>query len=233
MPLLDMSFDEASFSGEVPLFPLPQAVLLPGALAPLHVFEPRYRALVRDALAGDRLLGLALLLPGYEADYEGCPPIDPTVCVGRIVLDAPLDDGRFNILVAGLRRARTLGEDRSRAYRRAHVELLPDVPLAPDRERAETARLIAMVEGLPVARVRHAGRLATALQLLASEVPAALSFGAALDLVADALELDSDERMAILREPDVARRLAALGRIAGEDFDPPTPAFWRAGFSRN
>lgn len=233
MPTLDMSFDEAAFSGEVSLFPLPQMVLLPGGLAPLHVFEPRYRALVRDALAGDRLIAPALLLPGFEADYAGAPPIDPTVCVGRIVLDEPLADGRFNLLVAGLRRARVVEEDRSRDYRRARVELLPDVPLAPDRERIETARLIRFVEGLPAARVRHVGRLATVLQLLASEVPAALPFGAALDLVADALALDGDERMAILREADVARRLAALTRIGGGQHEPPTPVFWRAGFSRN
>ena len=53
----------------LPIFPLPNCVLLPGGLLPLHVFEPRYRELTRDCLAGDQLMAVARLRPGYESTY--------------------------------------------------------------------------------------------------------------------------------------------------------------------
>jgi len=65
------------FSDLLPLFPLPNVVLFPGVFLPLHIFEPRYKEMVADALAGDRIIGMALLRPGWEADYEGRPPIYP------------------------------------------------------------------------------------------------------------------------------------------------------------
>ena len=133
---IDLSFDEATFSGQVPLFPLPGSVLLPGGLLPLHVFEPRYRAMVADSLAGERLIGMSLLKPGYEEDYDGCPAIEDWTCVGRIVLEEQLPDGRYNMVLAGLRRAQILDEDRSRAYRVARVALPADVPLTSAEERS-------------------------------------------------------------------------------------------------
>jgi uncharacterized protein len=59
----------------IPLFPLPNVVLFPNVFLPLHIFEQRYRAMVSDALAGDRIIGMVLLQPGYEADYVRQPPI--------------------------------------------------------------------------------------------------------------------------------------------------------------
>ena len=72
---MELHLDPTSFSGSVPLFPLPGTVLLPGGLLPLHVFEERYREMLRDALAGERLIGMAFLLPGYEqaSDPENPP----------------------------------------------------------------------------------------------------------------------------------------------------------------
>ena len=68
----------------LPLFPLPNVVLFPNVFLPLHIFEPRYRAMVADALKGDRLIGMVLLRPGWESDYEGRPPVFPTGCAGLI-----------------------------------------------------------------------------------------------------------------------------------------------------
>ena len=68
----------------IPLFPLPNVVLFPNVLLPLHIFEPRYRDLVRDALAGDQVIGMVLLRPGYEGDYDGRPPIYSVGCAGLI-----------------------------------------------------------------------------------------------------------------------------------------------------
>ena len=68
----------------IPLFPLPTVVLFPNVLLPLHIFEPRYRQMVEAALGGDRMIGMVLLKPGYEADYEGSPAIYRTGCAGLI-----------------------------------------------------------------------------------------------------------------------------------------------------
>ena len=105
----------------IPLFPLPNVVLFPNIFLPLHIFESRYREMVTDALAGDRILGMVLLQPGYGADYEGRPPVYPIGCAGVITHAAPLDDGRFNIVLRGTERFRILGENDSKAYRLARV----------------------------------------------------------------------------------------------------------------
>jgi Lon protease-like protein len=110
----------------LPLFPLPDVVLFPGVLLPLHIFEPRYRALVADALEADRRIGMVLLRGGWESDYEGKPPIHAIGSSGVIVHAARLDDGRYNIVLRGLERFRVVDEDHTRAYRRATIEPLPD-----------------------------------------------------------------------------------------------------------
>src|SRR6266404_2412978 len=69
----------------LPIFPLPNCVLLPGGLLPLHVFEPRYRELTRDCLAGHQYMGVARLRPGYESTYYGRPPVFGRFGVGRII----------------------------------------------------------------------------------------------------------------------------------------------------
>ena len=94
------------FAGKARLFPLPNLVLFPHVMQPLHVFEPRYRQMTADALAGDRLIALVLLRPGWEADYEGRPPVFPVACLGHVVADKQLPDGRYNLLLRGLSRLR-------------------------------------------------------------------------------------------------------------------------------
>ncbi len=113
----------------LPLFPLPNVVLFPGVPMPLHIFEPRYRAMVADALEGDRRLGMVLLQPGWESDYEGRPAIYPIGCSGVIVSAAKLDDGRYNLVLHGLERIRIVEEDHAKSYRRAVVEASSDPPL--------------------------------------------------------------------------------------------------------
>jgi Lon protease-like protein len=110
----------------LPLFPLPNVVLFPGVFLPLHVFEPRYRQLVADALMGDRLIGMVLLRPGWESDYQGRPPVFPVGCSGVITHVEQLEDGRYNIVLRGLERFRIVEEDHECFYRRAVVESLVD-----------------------------------------------------------------------------------------------------------
>ncbi len=129
----------------IPIFPLPSATLFPNASHAFRIFEPRYRAMVADALKGDRIIGMVTLQPGYEADYEGRPPIAPIGCAGLITDYEELPDGQFNIVLGGLIKFRVTGEDDSRTYRLAHVEAVPEVldeketiALGTERQRLES-----------------------------------------------------------------------------------------------
>src|SRR5438128_6600054 len=110
----------------LPLFPLPNVVLFPNVFLPLHVFEPRYRDMVADALAGDRLIGMVLLKPGWQQDYEGRPPVYPIGCSGVMTHAERLADGRYNIVLRGVERFRIVREEHSRSYRRAAIDRLTE-----------------------------------------------------------------------------------------------------------
>ena len=105
----------------IPLFPLPNVVLFPRTPLPLHVFEPRYRRMVADALESDRMIGMVLLKDGWEEDYYANPPIHSVGCVGKITHARKLEDGRFNILLQGLHPFEVREEVVVRGYRRARV----------------------------------------------------------------------------------------------------------------
>jgi len=117
---------------ELPLFPLPNVVLFPAALLPLHIFEPRYRAMVGDALEGERLIGMVMLRPGWESDYDGTPSVYPVGCAGFITHADKLPDGRYNVLLRGLEKFRILQERHARdgieLYRVARVERIAESP---------------------------------------------------------------------------------------------------------
>src|SRR5262249_12044296 len=121
----------ADFQGVARLFPLPNLVLFPHVVQPLHIFEPRYRQMMADTLADDRRMALALLRPGWEADYHQAPPIHPVGWLGQVLQEEKLPDGRYNLLLRGLCRARVVEELKTdRLYRSARVQLLRDVPVA-------------------------------------------------------------------------------------------------------
>jgi Lon protease-like protein len=105
----------------IPIFPLPNVVLFPEVPLPLHIFEPRYRQMVRDALASSGLIGMTLLRGDWEDEYHGAPEVYRVGCAGRIVETTPLPDGKFNIVLAGLREFEIVSEQRERAYRQASV----------------------------------------------------------------------------------------------------------------
>src|SRR5919106_4107358 len=103
----------------IPIFPLPNVVLFPQVFLPLHIFEPRYREMIADALGGDRIIGMVLLRPGWEGDYDGRPPVYPIGCAGVITHAEPLPDGRYNTVLRGIEKFQIMGEDASKAYRLA------------------------------------------------------------------------------------------------------------------
>jgi hypothetical protein len=131
----------------IPIFPLEDVVLFPNISRPLHIFEPRYRAMVADALKGDRIIGMVLLRPGYEADYDGRPPVYSIGCAGVITDAEQLPDGRYLIALRGLVKFRVNSEDQSRAYRLARVEAIPETPNEEERTalRERRPRLAALL----------------------------------------------------------------------------------------
>ena len=113
-------------SNETPLFPLPDVVFFPKTLLPLHVYEPRYRALASEALEQDRIICTALLKPGWESDYYGSPEVYPVGCVGKIVQHQKLPDGRYNITLDGIAKVRIESSVRLTPYRLVRVSPMED-----------------------------------------------------------------------------------------------------------
>lgn len=133
-----------------PLFPLPDVVFFPKTLLPLHVYEPRYRALASDALEQDRAICTALLKPGWESDYYGSPEVYPVGCVGKIVQHQKLPDGRFNIMLDGIAKVRIESSVRLEPYRLVRVRPVEDDSSwargeSATKEAAELVRLFRQV----------------------------------------------------------------------------------------
>jgi hypothetical protein len=127
----------------IPLFPLPNVVFFPRMPLPLHVFEPRYREMVRDAARGARLIGMVLLRGDWQRDYHGTPPIFAVGTVGEMVRTEELGDGRFNIVLRGLREFRIVREITRAAYREAVVEWrAPSGESLPPRRREAILDLV-------------------------------------------------------------------------------------------
>ena len=89
----------------IPIFPLPGALLFPRAQLPLHIFEPRYRTMITDALEGERLIGMV-----QPRDHHEPPGLFQTGCIGLLVGSEELEDGRFNIVLEGVSRFRIARE---------------------------------------------------------------------------------------------------------------------------
>lgn len=113
-----------NFSGIVPLFPLSSVVFFPNTLLPLHIFEPRYREMVHTALNTEKIIGMALLKPGWESDYYKNPEVYEVIGMGRIVSSEEFEDGKINIVLYGLKRARIIEVVEELPYRQAMVEIV-------------------------------------------------------------------------------------------------------------
>jgi Lon protease-like protein len=195
----------ANFGGMARLFPLPNLVLFPQVMQPLHIFEPRYRQMTEEALAADRLIAMVLLKPGWETAYDDRPDIHSLACLGRIVADQRLDDGRFNILLRGLARIRIVQEvSGDKLYRSARVELLKDRGQpAPAQERALRREL---GRHLPVWLKDHRVALEQLQQLLTSDQP----LHVLCDIIAFALPLDAAVKQKLLETLEVEERARLL-----------------------
>jgi uncharacterized protein len=194
----------------LPIFPLPDAVLLPGGILPLHVFEPRYRAMTEAVLAGDRLLAVARLRPGYEADYHGRPPVQEIAGIGYVIAEERLPDGRFHLLLRGVGRVRIRCEHPpGPPWREVEAEALVDTHSARPAEAEEARRrAIALCDRL----AERLGEDGARLRELARSVE---SPAACADGLASALVQDPDDRQRLLEALDPADRLdLVIDRIA-------------------
>lgn len=230
--------DASAFSELIPLFPLPNAVMLPGTVLPLHVFEERYRVMTRDALQGSRLIAMALLQPGYEATYHTPrAAIHSTVCVGRILREERLPDGRYNFLLHGLGRARVMREDTQRPYRRGLLEPVHATPMLPEEEAAARRRIRAILSAPPFEETAREGRWLDLFQC------PDFCFSDLIDVLVAALLPCPDEKQKFLAEPSTSRRaqflcstLSALSAEADVPCEAARPArtrSWPPTFSAN
>lgn len=177
----------------LPVFPLPNTVLLPGEVLPLHVFEPRYRDLVKHCLDGDGVLGIATLRPGFEPDYADRPPIHPEVGIGRLVQHQAYPDGRCNILVEYVGRMRVEDEHAPQhSFREVKGALLADDPTGAE---ASVQRLQVLV-----------------LQLGAVSPEAGQEAKRLVEL--DGMEMVDSLARKLLDRPDDRRAYLALDRLA-------------------
>ena len=185
----------------LPIFPLPNVVFFPQTRLPLHVFEPRYRQMVREALETDERIGVVLLRPGWENAYFGAPPVYSYCTLGTIEHAIPLDDGRYNILLRGDIR----------------VEILDEVSRLPFR----TAKVIARPEklGSPEEALMHRAWLADLahqyLEFLPDQAEVPEIAAAALEPLTNALimslALDSEEKQSLLAMDSLFERAEKVG----------------------
>jgi uncharacterized protein len=185
----------------IPLFPLPDVVLFPRVSLPLHIFEPRYRKMVADALAGHGTIGMVLLRPGWESDYQGRPPVFGLGCAGRIEACESLDGGKYNIVLRGISRFRIVEEHAGQPYRLATVELRPEAEdAAPADLDAARRRVLAAI-----------GKAADgpAIMVLNADLPHAVF----VDALSQSLPLAPLERQSLLDCDTVSGRYARLLEI--------------------
>ena len=223
-----------NFSGVARLFPLPNLVLFPSVVQPLHIFEPRYRHMMADALAGDRLLSIVLLKPGWEEDYDRRPPVHRVACLGRIFNEERLADGRYNLLLHGLHRIRIVEElTADRPFREASVQLLEDQPCASAADEVQLQE--EMQRMLPPLLSAQGGAAEQARKLLDSGLP----LGTLADVFAFALPLEAEFKQQLLEMLDVKRRtemlLSQLSELAAEPepVEPPAERKFPPDFSEN
>lgn len=193
------------FSGTVRLFPLPNLVMFPSVVQPLHIFEPRYRQMLADALEDDRLIGMVLLQPGWEEDYHLRPAIHPVGCLGKVFKEERLADGRYNLLLHGLHRVRIRDEiDSPKLYRVANGDLLEDHTSLTLPQEQELRR--ALGELVPAWFAAHGSPSAPLDKLLHGD----LSLGTLTDVFSFALPLGQELKQRLLEELDVGRRARLL-----------------------
>ncbi len=188
----------------VPLFPLPNVVLFPKTPVPLYIFEERYRTMIREAIAGNGELVIALLRTGSESSYSSVSAVHDVACLGKIETYEELEDGKFNIVVVGIHRVRYVREVQHSPYRIVEVEKMEEVSCderSPDiiRRHNHLASLFARFT-----------ELATGVKQHALELMPQLDFESLVNMVAMTLNLPIEQKQELLELDDASRRCDVL-----------------------
>jgi len=188
----------------VPLFPLPNVVLFPKTPVPLYIFEERYRTMVREAIAGNGELVIALLRAGSESNYSSVSAVHDVACLGKIETYEELEDGKFNIVVVGIHRVRFVREVQHSPYRLVEVEKMEEASYderSPDiiRRHNHLASLFARFT-----------ELATGVKQHALELMPQLDFESLVNMVAMTLNLPIEQKQELLELDDASRRCDVL-----------------------
>ncbi|MCG8587016.1 MAG: LON peptidase substrate-binding domain-containing protein [Pirellulales bacterium] len=202
----ELNLSPPEFNGVARLFPIPNVVLFPHVMQPLHIFEPRYREMVASAMATDRSIAIATFEPGWEDDYEGRPPVNRIACLGHIAACSKLEDGRYDILLLGRQRIELTEElPPLRLFREAQANFIEDIYSddgAGDRDQRQEVLIDAFRQVLPdVPKV-----LEQLDELLRRSVP----LGTLADIFAYTIDIPFEVKQQLLMELDVDRRAAQL-----------------------
>jgi uncharacterized protein len=185
----------------LPLFPLPNIVFFPHTRLPLHVYEPRYKQMVKDCLESDQRFGIVLLRPGWEAEYYGTPAVFDWGTVGTIEQAVALEDGRYNIVVRGDARFRILDEVSRVPYRTARVVAEPEL----GREPAEAYAQREWLADLSRQYLRYLPD-----QTAVPEIDT-VNLDALTNALIMSLNLDVEEKQKLLELSDVVARAEEIG----------------------
>jgi len=198
----------------LPLFPLSDVVLLPEVSVPLYIFEPRYRQMTRDALAGAQQIGMVTVRPDSLAEIAGNPPIFDVGCVGRIAHAQERPDGTFQIMLLGESRFRILEEDAPRAdqlYRTARVELLRERAPQTADERAAMQKsrqeLLVLLERL----VRGVGSTEDPQEVV--DTFARLESPRLVNALTQSIDFSPIERQQLLEAESITGRFEIMGDL--------------------
>jgi Lon protease-like protein len=225
--MLDDDLDLRDFAKVTRLFPLPNLVMFPHVVLPLHIFEPRYRQMTEDALAADRLISIIQIMPPPPGEHWREPvPLESVGCLGKIIQHEQLTDGRFNLLLLGQKRVRLCRElSTEKLYRLAEVEILEDQPSALPESQAR-AELI----GLFRRHFKSQQKLDPDLDELLSKP---VSLGLLADIITHALNLPPALKQTLLAENSVDLRVDKIrsllvqvtrGESPDRTFPPPFSA---------
>lgn len=196
-------------SERIAIFPLSNVVLFPEVNTPLHLFEPRYRQMASEVLAGNGMIGMVVVPPEHAGDLSGNPPVYPIGCAGPIVRNQKLPDGRFNIVVAGEFRFRILHEvegPAERLYRVAEIERLED-PLH-EVDRGEVERLRGIIDEQVRTLVGHSD--ADQAEQLGSEILPGAGPATFVNTLSNALAFSPAEKQGLLEAADIRQRFERL-----------------------
>jgi len=210
MSFENSELEPAGFAGIVRLFPLPNLVMFPNIMQPLHIFEPRYRQMLSHALQGDGLIATALYRPDWENCLSDDPPIFDVVTISKVIANSETEDGRCNLLLKGVSRARIIREiPTDLSYRMADVELLPE----PNIDITHLAGLRSeLLDGFFDLQKRIGEDGESSTQLMEKNLP----LGTLADMIAFSIDLGIFQQQQILGAVQVTSRCRKLIQFMDE-----------------